>query len=137
MINWSLETNSPEAQRGQTVLADSHVPPHPITNNTLYNNNQAPISHSSQSPYSTHNPVSNTSSFPLTSLGNWNVNGLNDGKKREDILTLIHQHKLDFCMLQETHLDEKGLALLESKWFGQVHGTSFSSSSGGLATLIT
>jgi uncharacterized membrane protein len=40
-------------------------------------------------------------------------------------------------MFQETHLDDNGLSALESKWFGKTCGSSFSSSSGGLATLIS
>lgn len=57
-----------------------------------------------------------------TQLGkiiSWNVNGLNEPKRRKIIYNWLKKQKCDVCYLQETHITLKYRKLLENKYLGE------------------
>lgn len=54
----------------------------------------------------------------------WNVKGLRSPHKRMMVLQHLKWLKTDIALLQETHLEDKGLFRLQRLWVGKTHGSS-------------
>lgn len=64
------------------------------------------------------------------------MRGLNDHRKSRLVQSYLIRHAVDVCLLQETHLRETARSrLLSSRW-SEVHTSSYSNYSRGVAILI-
>ena len=53
-----------------------------------------------------------------------NVRGLSDNHKRVSIFHLINRHKIDICLLTETHAKESAIPIIKQDWTEVTNGTS-------------
>lgn len=67
-----------------------------------------------------------------------NLRHLHGRIKISKVLTRLHKENIDVASLQEPHLsDGEHLNLTHNKWVGQIHFSSFTKSSRGVAILIS
>ncbi|KAJ1092645.1 hypothetical protein NDU88_005755 [Pleurodeles waltl] len=66
----------------------------------------------------------------------WNVRGLNDRRKARLVAAYVKCHKVDICMLQETHLVASSLGRMKAGWVGECHCSVYSSYARGVAILL-
>ncbi|KAJ1197559.1 hypothetical protein NDU88_001416 [Pleurodeles waltl] len=66
----------------------------------------------------------------------WNVRGLNDQRKVRHVSAYIQRHRIDVCLLQETHLEAQTMKRLRAGWIGVCHGAVFSRYARGVAILL-
>lgn len=72
----------------------------------------------------------------IINVSSWNVRGLNKIAKIKQVLGRIKQMKTTVCFLQETHLLDKDLNRIRSRWPGQVFFSNFTSHSRGVMILV-
>lgn len=51
----------------------------------------------------------------------WNVKGINNSIKRQQVMSHLQQFKVDIAFLQEMHLCNASVASLKQNWVGQVY----------------
>uniref|UniRef100_A0A803JST4 Reverse transcriptase domain-containing protein n=1 Tax=Xenopus tropicalis TaxID=8364 RepID=A0A803JST4_XENTR len=73
---------------------------------------------------------------PPLSILSWNVRGLNDQIKRKLVLDYVKKQTPEVIMLQETHLQGSKTLALKRPWVGWAFHSTFSTYTGGVATLI-
>ena len=66
----------------------------------------------------------------------FNVKGINNKIKRNQIFTYLKQQKYSVCLLQETHLLSKNKSIYEDEWGGATFFSGSSSNSAGVDILI-
>ena len=69
-------------------------------------------------------------------LGTFNTRGLKHSLKQDTLLKKLTDLKLNIIGLQETHLSEKDINLLENKWKGTIIYTEGTNHSKGLCILF-
>ncbi len=77
------------------------------------------------------------SSMSNINIASLNVNGARDCKKRAEIFELIKQRRIDVALLQETHSDEKNVALWAMEWKGLSFLSHNNSLSAGVAVIFS
>ena len=65
-----------------------------------------------------------------------NCQGLRNSSKRNDVLNYLKTKNIDILCLQDTHLKESDLSLVETIWDGEVILHGFSTNSRGVAILF-
>ena len=66
----------------------------------------------------------------------FNVKGINNKTKRNQIFTCLKQQQFSICLLQETHLSFKNKSIYEDEWGGAGYFSGSSSNSAGVCILI-
>ena len=66
----------------------------------------------------------------------FNVKGLNNKIKRNQVFTYLKQQQFSICLLQETHLLSKNNSIYENEWGGAGFISGSSSNSTGVCILI-
>ncbi|KAJ0022323.1 hypothetical protein NQD34_009813 [Periophthalmus magnuspinnatus] len=66
----------------------------------------------------------------------WNVRGIRTQAKKKKIFSELHKLKPDICLLQETHLSNSDLDLLQFKEFNSIYSSTYNSRQRGVSILI-
>lgn len=66
----------------------------------------------------------------------WNVGGLGNATKLEQVMAHLNQLKGNIYFIQETHMLNREVACLKRNWVGGIYHTSFNSKTSGAAILI-
>lgn len=72
----------------------------------------------------------------VINISSWNVRGLNKIVKLKQVLGRIKQMKSTICFLQETHLVDRDLNRIGSRWPGQIFSSNFTTHARGVMILI-
>ena len=67
----------------------------------------------------------------------WNVRGLREKVKQKKVFSLLKREKVDLALIQESHLNDSEHLKLTYGWVSQVYFSSFTTSSRGVAILVS